>query len=58
MAYYNSPKQYENKTGRRFTEYCPCIHITGSIRGMIKLGFWKKDDSFVRHGNWIYCQPK
>lgn len=57
MAYYSSPKQYENRTGRRFTTNCSCIHRTGSVSGMIKLGFWNKNDNFVRHGNWIYKQP-
>lgn len=57
MAYFSSPKQYENRTGKRFTENCPCIHVTGSVRGMVKLGFWSKDSDKVRHGNWIYQQP-
>lgn len=57
MAYYSSPKQYENRTGRRFTSDCSCIHRTGSVKGMVKLGFWKKDSDKVRHGNWIYQQP-
>ena len=57
MAYYSSPKRYEVATGKRFTTNCPCIHITGSVRGMVKLGFWKKEDNKVRHGNWIYKQP-
>lgn len=25
MAYYSSPKQYENTTGKRFSENRPCI---------------------------------
>lgn len=57
MAYYNSPREYENKTGKKFTTNCPCIHVTGSVRGMVKLGFWKKDDDKVRHGKLIYKQP-
>lgn len=57
MAYYSSPKKYENATGKRFTDKCPCIHRTGSIKGMVKLGFWDKDSDKVRHGNWIYQQP-
>lgn len=57
MAYYSSPKQYENRTGRIFTIDCACIHVTGSVRGMVKQGFWKKDSDKVRHGNWIYQQP-
>ena len=43
MSYYSSPKQYENATGKRFTTNCPCIHRTGSVRGMVKLGYWSKN---------------
>lgn len=54
MAYYSSPKQFEAKTGRIFSTNYPSIHRTGSVRGMIKLGFWSKEDDIVRHGNYIY----
>ena len=57
MAYYNSPRQYENATGKRFTTKCPCIHRTGSVRGMVKLDTDPKKGDKVRHGNWIYLQP-
>ena len=57
MAYYSSPKQYEHATGKRFTTNCSCIHRTGSVRGMVKLGYWDKDSDKVRYGNWIYLQP-
>lgn len=57
MAYFSSPRQYEQKTGKKFTTSCPCIHVTGSVRGMVKQGFWDKDSDKVRHGNWIYQQP-
>ena len=57
MAYFSSPRQYENARGKRFTTNCPCIHISGSVRGMVKLGFWNKEDDKVRHGNFIYKQP-
>lgn len=57
MAYYSSSRKYENATGKRFTDKYSCIHITGSVRGMVKLGFWDKDSDKVRHGNWIYQQP-
>lgn len=40
MAYYSSPKQYEHATGKGFTTKCSCIHRTGSVRGMVKLGYW------------------
>ena len=32
----------------------PSIHHTGSVRGMIKLGFWKKGDVLVRCDGYIY----
>ncbi len=57
MAYYGSPKQYEMKTGKRFTKNCPSIHSTGSVRGMVKLGFWPKNADKVRNGSFIYLQP-
>ena len=57
MAYYSSPKKYEDATGKRFTTNCPCIHKTGSVRGMVKLSFWRKNSDKVRHGNYIYEQP-
>lgn len=57
MAYYGIPREYENARGKRFTINCPCIHVTGSVRGMVKLGFWNKNDDKVRHGQWIYKQP-
>lgn len=57
MAYYSSPKQYENARGKRFTTQCPCIHVSGSVRGMVKLGYWSAKRDKVRHGSWIYLQP-
>lgn len=57
MSYYSSPKKYENATGKRFTTDCPSIHRTGSVRGMVKLGYWSKDSNKVKHGNYIYQQP-
>lgn len=57
MSYYNSPKQYENATGKRFTTNCPCIHRTGSVRGMVKLGYWSEKRDKVKSGKWIYLQP-
>lgn len=56
MAYYSSPRKYEMATGKRFTDNCSSIHRTGSVKGMIKLGFLDKDSDKVRHGNWIYQQ--
>lgn len=57
MAYYSSPKQYETATGKVFTTECSSIHHTGSVRGMVKLGFWNKDSNKVRYNNYIYQQP-
>lgn len=54
--YFSSPKQYELATGKKFNKNVPCIHITGSIKGMVKQGFWKKEDDKVRSGNYIYNQ--
>lgn len=56
MSYYSSPKQYEIATGYSFTTDCPSIHITGSVRGMVKLGFWERSDNKVRYKSWIYNQ--
>lgn len=30
------------------------IDATGSVRGMKKLGFWKKHDECIRCGRYIY----
>lgn len=57
MSYFSSPKAYEAATGRKFTACCSCIHVTGSVRGMVKLGFWSKETHKVRHGRYIYEQP-
>ena len=32
----------------------PSIHVSGSIRGMKKLGYWGKNDTIVRCGNYYY----
>ena len=32
----------------------PSIHYTGSVRGMKKLGYWRKDAECVRCGQYIY----
>lgn len=39
MSYYSSPKKYENATGKTFNKNHPSIHATGSVKGMVKLGF-------------------
>lgn len=56
MVYCSSPKEYEYKTGRKFSSQGPSIHRTGSLRGMVKSGFWPKGADVVRHGNYIYLQ--
>lgn len=42
----------------RLTEYQkaihPSVHYTGSVRGMKKLGYWRKHDRCVRCGQYIY----
>lgn len=58
MAYYSSPRQYENRTGQRFTTNAPCIHVSGSVKGMVKQGYWHKNDDKVRCGSYIYNQSK
>lgn len=32
----------------------PSIHVTGSVRGMRKLGYWGEDDEIVRCGQYYY----
>ena len=53
--YYSSLKEYERKTGNRnkHIENCPCIHVTGSVKGMRKQ-FWGYTCDVVRVGNYIY----
>lgn len=34
----------------------PNIAASGSVIGMVKLGYWDKDADKVRHGNYIYLQ--
>lgn len=52
--YYRSYKEYRNATGRTINrEKTPCIHVTGSIRGMRKQ-FWGYECDVVRIGQWIY----
>lgn len=52
--YYRSRKEYEQRTGKS-AKYIqnPCIHISGSVRGMRKL-FWGYECDVVRVGSWIY----
>jgi len=32
----------------------PSIYVSGSIRGMKKLGYWRKHDEIVRCGSYYY----
>ena len=53
--YYRSRKEYEQRTGKssKYIQNNPCIHISGSVRGMRKL-FWGYKCDVVRVGSWIY----
>lgn len=53
--YYRSSKEYERMTGRSssYVKNDPCIHVTGSIKGMRKQ-FWGYRCDVVRVGNYIY----
>ena len=51
--YYRSEKEYMNATGHRVPKSSPCIHISGSVRGMRKQ-FWGYSCDVVRVGQWIY----
>lgn len=53
--YYRSRKEYEQRTGNsaKYIQNNPCIHISGSVRGMRKL-FWGYKCDVVRVGSWIY----
>lgn len=57
MSYYSSARKYEMATGEKINTDGPSIHRTGSVKGMVKLGYWPKDMDKVRHGNYIYLQP-
>ena len=52
--YYRSEKEYMNAAGcNRVPKDCPCIHVSGSVRGMRKQ-FWGYECDVVRVGQWIY----
>lgn len=51
--YFKSKRECENY-GYRFNSNWPSIHITGSVRGMKKLGYWPANADVVRVGSWIY----
>lgn len=55
--YFKSLKEYEFAGGNKESLLnCPCIHISGSVRGMRKQ-FWGYECDIVRVGNWIYKAP-
>jgi hypothetical protein len=45
--------QYRKK-GSFNTDNYPSIHFTGSVLGMKKLGYWKRNDEIVRCGQYYY----
>ena len=52
--YYRSEKEYMNAAGHnRVPKDSPCIHVSGSVRGMRKQ-FWGYECDVVRVGQWIY----
>lgn len=52
--YFHSLKEYINAGGDpRGIENCPCIHVTGSVKGM-RRDFWGYECDVVRIGKWIY----
>lgn len=52
--YFRSLTEWENYGGRPSDiENRPCIHVTGSVKGMRKM-FWGYECDVVRCGNWIY----
>lgn len=51
MEYLN--KQQIAERGIRLYEH-PSIHATGSVRGMKRLHFWRKNDRIIRHGQYYY----
>ena len=53
--YYRSLNEYERKVGMngKYIKNNPCIHVTGSVKGMRKqFGGYQCD--VVRIGNYIY----
>lgn len=51
--YYKSLKAWLNDGGNGYYRDKPCIHATGSVRGMRKL-YWGYKCDVVRVGSWIY----
>lgn len=53
--YYRSLNEYVRMVGMsgKYIKNNPCIHVTGSIKGMRKQ-FWGYQCDVVRVGNYIY----
>lgn len=52
--YFHSLREYENAGGNASgIRNAPCIHISGSVRGMRKQ-FWGYACDVVRVGNWVF----
>lgn len=53
--YYKSLRAYENANGRteKAVRNCPCIHVSGSVKGM-RRQFWGYECDVVRIGSYIY----
>lgn len=51
--YYKSLKEWINAGGNASVINCPCIHVSGSVRGMRKM-FWGFSCDVVRVGSWVY----
>lgn len=51
--YFRSLREWINYGGDRFVVNGPCIHVSGSVRGM-RRQFWGNECDVVRVGNWIY----
>jgi hypothetical protein len=53
--YYHSLKEYERRVGMsgKYIKNNPCIHVTGSVKGMRKQ-FWGYRCDVVKVGNYIY----
>lgn len=53
--YYHSLNEYERRAGMsgKYIKNNPCIHVTGSVKGMRKQ-FWGYQCDVVRVGNYIY----
>lgn len=58
MAYYSSPKQYKNRTGRIFTTDCACIHVTGTWIVYISLILKSFQKRMMTMNNTMYILRK